>query len=302
MMIALDPFMHRRLALAPVVRLAADLGYEYLEISPRDDFLPLFNPPGADSARIAELKSALREMGVRLASLFTVYRWASPHEGERRVAMDYWKRALEVAVELDCRVINSEFSRGPSPHLSNFCAGPETAEESEPAFRASLEELLPILEREGITLHLEPHPDDFIEDGNRAVDMIRAVGSPHVKYLYCAPHTFHMGDDMAGMMEYAAPVLAHVHVADTFNHKASSGLRYIVNPPGSPARIHQHLNIGEGEIDWDLFFLTLQKIHFDGILTSCVFAWEDRAVESSRLMLERIRHYLQKYPPEKVVP
>jgi myo-inositol catabolism protein IolH len=296
MRIALDPYMHRSLSLPDVTRLAADLGYEYLELSPRDDFFPFFGYPRADRDTIAAFKQALRETGVGLASLLPLYRWSSPNEDERRAAVRNWKRAIQVAVELGCQTMNSEFGRGPSPQISGFCAGPATAEMSEPAFWASLEELLPIFEREGITLHLEPHPDDFVEDGNRAVDMVGSICSPNVKYLYCAPHTFHMGDDMVGMIRYAAPNLAHVHVADTLNHKASSGLRYIVNPPGSTVRVHQHLNIGEGELDWGAFFATLREIGFDGILTSCVFAWDDRAVESSRTMRGRIQHYLDKYP------
>src|SRR5688500_20318475 len=89
--------------------------------------------------------------------------------------------------------------------------------------------------------------------------MIRVINSKNVRFLYCSPHTFYFGDDMARMIAEAGPVLAHVHVADTFNHKASSGLRYIINPPGSQARVHQHLNIGEGEINWDVFFSSLAK-------------------------------------------
>lgn len=84
-------------------------------------------------------------------------------------------------------------------------------------------------------------------------------------------------------------------VADTYNHKASSQLRYIVNPPGSNVRVHQHLDIGQGEIDWDLFFKTLGEIKFDGVLSSCVFAWEDRAEDSSRFMRQEIQRYLDKY-------
>lgn len=34
-------------------------------------------------------------------------------------------------------------------------------------------------------------------DGNDAADLVRTIGSPKVKYLYCAPHTFHMGGDIA---------------------------------------------------------------------------------------------------------
>ena len=100
---------------------------------------------------------------------------------------------------------------------------------------------------------------------------------------------------MAQMIRDCAPVLAHVHVADTYNFKASSGLRYIINPPGSPARIHQHLDIGQGEVDWDVFFGTLAEVGFDGIMTACVFAWEDRAEDSSRFMRKEIQRYIDKY-------
>ena len=88
--------------------------------------------------------------------------------------------------------------------------------------------------------------------------MIRGIDHPNVSFLYCAPHTFHMGGDLAGIMEYAGDLLTHLHVADSFDHRASSGLRYIVNPPGSTCRVHQHLDIGQGEVDWDLFFGTLE--------------------------------------------
>src|SRR6202043_2280711 len=159
----------------------------------------------------------------------------------------------------------------------------------------SLEELLPVFEREGIRLVLEPHPDDFVEAGRAGVDLVRGIDSDLVSFLYCAPHTFHQGGDIEGIMKYAGPLLTHLHIADSFDHRASSGLRYIVNPPGSAARIHQHLDIGQGEVDWDVFFRTLAEVKFDGIATVCVFAWEERPRESSVHNLEQIRSYLAKH-------
>jgi myo-inositol catabolism protein IolH len=158
-----------------------------------------------------------------------------------------------------------------------------------------MEDLLPIFEREGMQLRLEPHPDDFVEDGKTAVDMVRGIDSPLVSFLYCAPHTFHMGGDITGVMDYAGDLLTHVHVADSFDHRASSGLRYIVNPPGSAARVHQHLDIGQGEVNWDQFFGTLGQMKFDGIMTVCVFAWEERARESSLSMRETIEKRTQSW-------
>jgi myo-inositol catabolism protein IolH len=97
------------------------------------------------------------------------------------------------------------------------------------------------------------------------------------------------------MIRDAAAILAHVHVADTYNHKASSGLRYICNPPGARVTIHQHMDIGQGEVNWDEFFGGLAAIGFDGIVTSCVFAWEERADDSGRFMRKEIQKYVDKH-------
>ncbi len=275
--LALDPYMLRHVPLGELPALVADLGYEYIELSPREDFIPFYKHPRANREAISEFKAALEGAHVHLASMLPLFRWSGPDEDERRAAVRYWKRSIEIAVELGCRVMNSEFN-----------GRPEAPSRSEAQFWRSIEELLPIFEREGVQLRLEPHPDDFIEGGIAAVDMIRGINSPSVSYLHCAPHTFHMGDNMTKIMEYAGPLLTHVHVADSFDHHGSSGNRYIINPPGSPARIHQHLDIGQGEVDWDEFFGTLGRLRFDGLMTVCVLAWEERARESSIFMREEV--------------
>ena len=277
MKLAIDPYMFRTTPLAELPGLVADLGYRYIEMSPREDFIPFFVHPRIDHAGIAAFKGALRVADVEVSSVLPLFRWSGPDEDEREAAVRYWKRAIEITAELGCHVMNSEFN-----------GRPEEASRSETMFWRSLEELLPVFEREGIELRLEPHPDDFIEDGKLAIDLIRGINSPLVSFLYCAPHTFYQGGDIQGIMEYAGERLTHLHVADSFDFRASSGLRYIINPPGSTARIHQHLDIGQGEVDWDTFFSTLGAMKFDGIMTVCVFAWEERARESSVYMREEI--------------
>jgi myo-inositol catabolism protein IolH len=101
---------------------------------------------------------------------------------------------------------------------------------------------------------------------------------------------------MPEVVDYAGALLTHLHIADAYDHTASSGLRYILNPPGTPTRVHQHLDIGQGEVNWDEFFATLGTVHFDGILTVCVFAWEERARESSIYNRERIEDYTSRRP------
>ena len=283
MKIALDPYMLRDRPFAEVCRIAAEIGYDSIELSPRPDFIPFFTHPRADRSKVAEFRGALATNGIELASILPLYRWASPDEDERQAAVRYWKRAIRLAVDLGCTTMNSEFN-----------GRPEQAGRSEGQFWRSMEELLPVFEREGIALNLEAHPDDFIERNDEAIALVRAIDSPKVRYVFCLPHQFHLGDEAVGeMIEAAAPVLAQVHVADVLNHRASSGNRYIVNPPGSPVRVHQHLDIGQGEVDFEAAFAALARVGFDGIVTSCVFAWEERAVESSRFMFEKITALVQ---------
>ncbi|MFC4948479.1 sugar phosphate isomerase/epimerase family protein [Pseudonocardia sp. GCM10023141] len=284
MKVAVDPYMLRTTPLLELPGLVAELGYEHIELSPRDDFMPFFVHPRANRAQITAFKRELDAAGVEVASVLPLYKWSGPDEAERQAAVRYWRRAIQITVDLGCDVMNSELN-----------GRPEAAAASEAQFWRSMEELLPVFEAEGVRLVLEPHPDDFMEDGRGAVDLIRGIDNDLVSFLYCAPHTFHQGGDLADVLRYAGPMLTQLHLADSFDHTGSSGLRYIVNPPGSTARVHQHLDIGQGEVDWDLFFATLAEVGFDGIATVCVFAWEDRARQSLIANREKVAGYVAKY-------
>ena len=115
MKIAIDPFMHRHLSLEALPSKVAELGYEWIELSPRADFLEWFKAPRVFPDRIKAFKKALKDANVGIASLLPMYRWASNDEAERQAAVKHWKRAIEIAVELGVDTMNSEFGRGPHP-------------------------------------------------------------------------------------------------------------------------------------------------------------------------------------------
>jgi myo-inositol catabolism protein IolH len=113
MKVVLDPYMLRSVPLTELPGMVADLGYEHIELSPREDFIPFFVHPRADRATIAGFKKALAGAGVSVATVLPLYRWSGPDEDERQAAVRYWKRAIQVAVDLDCRIMNSEFNGRP---------------------------------------------------------------------------------------------------------------------------------------------------------------------------------------------
>lgn len=91
---------------------------------------------------------------------------------ERAAAVRHWKRIIQIIVDLGVEVINTEFS-----------GRPERSGESDDAFYASMEEILPIIEREGIDVRIDPHPDDFVEDALEALRVIRGLNSPNVGFV-----------------------------------------------------------------------------------------------------------------------
>jgi len=280
--IALDPTpLHHSHSLLELPAKVAELGYDHLQLTPHRDFIPFFRHPKADDDLVDAFAAACKEARVEIASVLPVLRWSGPDEESRRAAVKHWKRVIEITARLGVGVINTEFS-----------GRPELSEESERQFYWSMEELLPVLEREGIRVFIDPHPDDFVEDGLEALRVIRGLNTKQVGFAYVACHTFHYGGDMAGIMAAAGQSLGLVHIADTFDHRRSHGLRYISNPPGNAARVHQHLKIGDGDVDWDGFFGGLHGLGFfdrdDTIAVSSVFA-EDEAVDGvSRYQREQI--------------
>jgi myo-inositol catabolism protein IolH len=282
MKIALDPTpFHHGHTLLEFPRLVADLGYEWMHLTPHRDFAPFFSHPRPDDDYVAQLKKAVADAGIGIPALLPVQRISWPDEPLRLAAVKNFTRVMQLAVELGVDVINTEFS-----------GRPERAEESEAGFYRSMEALLPTAEREGISLRFDPHPDDFVEDGLEAIRILRGLNSPSVGFVYVGSHTFHYGDNAAGIMAAAGAKLGTAYVADTFDHTRSHGLRYISNPPGNAARVHQHLRLGDGDVDWDAYFAGLAANGFldrdDSILVSNVFAEDEDADAVSRFQLDAI--------------
>ncbi len=193
-----------------------------------------------------------------------VYDWSNPDPSIQQISVKYWKQAIEVVADLGCDRINTEFAGDPNRPL-----------ESEASFWRSVDEILPILEDKRISIFIEPHPFDFVESGTKAANIIRGIGSPNFGYLFCTPHTFYLGGEIEEQIHSTRDVLGHVHLADTLRP-----FRIIVNPQNADVRLHQHLDIGQGEVDWKCVFQTLAEEAYDSVLTVCVFAWPDKAIES----------------------
>lgn len=289
MKVAFDVDVIKHLSITDMVRQVSEWGYKYIEQSPHPRINPFYKHPRASREVIGEYKRALSQYGVELSSFIVVYRWSGPDEERRRAAVKNWLRMIEIAVEMGVQVINTELSGTPDE--------PEICEEM---WYRSMEEILPVVEREGIRIEIQSHPWDFCELSDETADLVKSLRSEHVKYLYSAPHTFFYDKgkgDVEQMLKFAGEDLSHVLLADTMNHTLPC--RYIVNPPGVNATIHQHVGIGEGEVDFAGIFRALREMGFaerkfkvggESIITASLFGYPEKmnvqAVET-REIIER---------------
>ena len=264
--LALDPTMFAPGTAAGSLAAAGDAGFSLVELGNRPDVLPAFGPPVTPIADLEHLGRLGRNAGVDVASVAVIQAWSSPDEEERRRAVEWWRAGIDAAAALGARRINTELS-----------GDLERSAASRTALLRSIEELSVDIERAEITVAVEPHPNDFVETTAAALDVIEAAAAPWLHYLHCLPHVFHLGGSAADQIQLAEGRLDHIHVADTFRPE-----RTILNPPAPRVRVHQHLDPGQGEMDFDEVALALGPAGFAGLLTVQVFAWPDRAIASFR--------------------
>jgi hydroxypyruvate isomerase len=84
---------------------------------------------------------------------------------------------------------------------------------------AGLKACVPILEKHGATLLLEPwntrvdHPANFLDDPRLSVEVLKKAGSPAVKLLYDIYHMQIMAGDVVAFLRENIGYIGHFHVA-----------------------------------------------------------------------------------------
>ena len=112
--LALDPQMfYSGSSVYELPDIVASLGYDWMELSPKADFVPFFKYPRIDDAGVKRLKKLASDAGVGIASVLPVLRWSGPDEDQRQAAVRAWKRVIQITVDLGVDVINSEFNGRP---------------------------------------------------------------------------------------------------------------------------------------------------------------------------------------------
>jgi myo-inositol catabolism protein IolH len=271
--LSIETDMFRRLSRAEAFAAIRAAGYHYVELKARDRSGPYIphTLPASDEV-LRQLKRDLASAGLTPVAAFIVHLIADADETVRREAVARWRRSLDMVGRLGLKLITTELT-----------GDRDRPKEGEAAFRRSMDEILPVAERAGIHISVEPHTADFFETAAPTLKLVRSYGSKSLGYLHVTPHSFILGPSMREVIRAAGPLLTHVHLADSLRPE-----RFMVR--GKPISPHLHATPGLGEVDFRETFDALAEIGYTGYVSSQLISHMDRPQEAAT----QTRVYLQK--------
>ncbi|WP_407319678.1 sugar phosphate isomerase/epimerase family protein [Isoptericola halotolerans] len=157
---------------------------------------------------------------------------------ERR--LDLLRTAVDVAADLG----------SPAVHLwSGVLPASTTSEIGRARLRAGLEQLLPVAEAAGVVLAFEPEPGMLVERVDDVLALRAELGDPDALRLTVDVGHLTCVEDEPGpdVIRRAGALVAHVQVDDMVRG------------------VHEHLELGTGEVDLPAVLAALHETGFDGL-------------------------------------
>ena len=223
--------------LGEVLDLAVRLGYEGVEYNISDPF----------EADVKGLKKALDDAGLEASALSTGlsylrygYSLSSTDPSNRGKALEFFRRYIDVSVELGCCKVVVGLARG-------RCGveGSPPCGEVLKCLRSSLEELNDYAGERGVTIVFEPlnrYETKLVNRVSEAKELIK--GLRNVRLLLDTFHTTLEERSPYDAILEAGDLIGHVHVADT-----------------------NRLAPGLGMLDWEKILYRLIMVGYEGFLS-----------------------------------
>lgn len=188
---------------------------------------------------IHKLKKAAEENGIEISAFCTDF-ISLVDETKREDYLEALKRTIDTAKSLGCKMIISqtgaEMSCPRNIQHANLVEG--------------LKSCVPLLEDNGMTLVIEPlnirvdHKGYYLSSSDEAAEIIKEVGSDHVKMLYDIYHQQITEGDLIRRIKEYLPYIGHFHSA------------------GNPGRHELYYS----EIDYKAIMDAIKETDYDGYI------------------------------------
>lgn len=309
------------LPLEEVARLAAEWGYDGLEIAASGDHLDLARAD-ADDAYLRSRLEILDRHGLRVwaisnhlagqavcddpidfrhRAIVRPYIWGDGDpEGVRQRAAEDMQRAARVARKLGAEVVTGFTGSKIWPYVAMFPPVPaEVIDDGYEDFARRWNPILDVFDAEGVRYAHEVHPSEIAYDYWTTVRALETVDHRHAFGLNWDPsHIVWQGVDPVGFIVDFADRICHVDCKDT-RLRPQTGRAGILGshlPWGDPRRGWDFVSTGHGDIHWEDAFRALGSIGYAGPIS---IEWEDAGMDRLHGAAEavtRIRSLLWKRP------
>ncbi|HJX76678.1 sugar phosphate isomerase/epimerase family protein [Glutamicibacter sp.] len=308
------PFEH-------VAKLAADWGYDGLEIAASGDHLDLKR---ADEDPIY-LKSRLEildryglqvyaisnhltgqavcddPIDFRHQAMVRTYTWADGDaEGVRQRAAEDMKRAARVARKLDVNVVVGFTGSKIWPYVAQFPPVPASViEAGYEDFATRWNPILDVFDDQGVRFAHEVHPSEIAYDYWSSVRSLEAIEYRSAFGFNWDPsHMMWQNIDPVGFIWDFKDRIYHVDCKDT-RMRTPNGRAGVLGshlPWGDPRRGWDFVSTGHGDVPWEDAFRALKSIGYTGPIS---VEWEDAGMDrllGARQALSYVRSLLWKLP------
>ncbi len=263
--------------------LVADLGYRGVALTPDVGELDLF---ALDLQRVRALRRQLvdRDLTVVVETgarfVLDPARKHRPNlldeaDAGRARRIDFYRRSIDLAVELGAPIV-SIWSGAAEDGVVGDAPGTNRAR-AEPCWQRLVEGVHAVLDHaqaHGVRLAFEPEPGMFLERPAGFLELVGRLGARggELGLTLDLGHLVVTGDiPAADRIRALAAHLVHVHLDD-----ARSG-------------VHEHLQLGDGDLDLADALKALQDIAYTGMAAVELSRDSHRAPQAARTALERIR-------------
>jgi len=213
--------------------------------------------------RVSDIADIYRRQGITVHALGVFTNLIEPDDDRREEILSYFERHMQYAQAAGIPVVSTECGFDPASRGVR-------ADLYEARFNRLLDSLRWLCDKAetyDLTVALEPCVLDVVPSAKRMADTISQVGSPRLKVLL-DPANLIANSSERDMFAYLGPHVAYFHGKD----------RKVNDAYGR--------NIGEGEIDWPLFFSLYHKTH-EGV----PFIIEYPRAHNAAEILQRVRDY-----------
>lgn len=263
-----------KFSLLQAVDKIAGLGFKGVEIM---GDRPHLYPPDYDRQKLDTLVQRLRNRHLTVTNInsFTLFAvgdtylpsWIEPERERREIRIRHTLESIRMAAELACRNI----SVPPGGPLNGGPRGKAMA-----LFYQGLERVIPLAEKLGVKILVEPEPGLMIERTSQFLDFIKGLASETVGCNFDIGHFYCVNEEPLTAFETLFDWIGHVHVEDI-----------------AASRVHQHLIAGEGAIAFKEVFEGMLRLQYAGHMSLELYPYVDRPEEAGSLSLQYLRPILQ---------